>query len=80
MYFFRDSLRNEVDFIYEKNGDLFAIEIKGAVKMKHELFRGLKFWQENQMKSSCILVYTGSKNEVKNESLSIDPWNKVAYI
>lgn len=77
MFYFRDSVGNEVDLVTEREGEPMAIEIKAGSKINSGMFRGLKFWQKNQPKSNCILLYGGSSNEMINESMSVLPWTEV---
>jgi uncharacterized protein len=78
MYYFRDSVGNEVDLITEKDGEVLAIEIKAGTKVNSNMFRGLQYWQKNQPKSQCILVHGGGSNEMITESMSVVPWTEVA--
>lgn len=78
MHYFRDSAGNEVDLILERDGEPYAIEIKAGAKVNDSMYRGLKYWLKNQPKSSGILVYSGSRNEIINERLSVLPWAAVS--
>ncbi|MFM9908640.1 MAG: ATP-binding protein [Chitinophagaceae bacterium] len=80
MYYFRDNVGNEVDLITERNEEPMAIEIKSSTKINNSMFRGLHFWQKNQPKSSCILLYGGNKNEILTETLSVAAWTDVMDI
>jgi len=77
MYYFRDSTGNEVDLIIERGDEPLAIEIKAGSKINNDMLRGLRYWQKNQPKSSCILMHGGSANEMITESVSILPWTEV---
>ena len=77
MFYFRDTVGNEVDLVTERDGEPMAIEIKAANKINNSMLRGLKFWQKNQPKSNCILLHGGSTNEMINESMSVLPWTEV---
>jgi hypothetical protein len=77
MYYFRDSLGNEVDLITEKNGLSLAIEIKASKKVSSGMLRGLHFWQKNQPNGQGILLYSGATNETVSEKISIASWTEV---
>ncbi len=77
MYFFRDSIGNEVDLITERNGEPMAIEIKAGKKADNNMFRGIKYWQKLQPKSNCILINGGNSNKMITETMSIAPWTEV---
>ena len=77
LYYFRDSLGNEVDLITEKNGLSLAIEIKASKKVSSGMLRGLHFWQKNQPNGQGILLYSGATNETVSEKISIASWTEV---
>jgi hypothetical protein len=77
LYYFRDSLGNEVDLITEKNGISLAIEIKASKKVSSGMLRGLHFWQKNQPNGQGILLYSGATNETVSEKISIASWTEV---
>ncbi len=80
MYYFRDSVGNEVDLISEKGGETLAIEIKAGNKLNNNMLRGLKYWQKYQSQSQCILLHGGETDEMINERISIVPWTQVANL
>lgn len=80
MYYFRDSLGNEVDLITERGGEPMAIEIKAGVKADNNMLRGLKYWQKLQPKSNCILMNAGSKNISITETMNVLPWTEVVNL
>ena len=77
MYYFRDTVGNEVDLVIERNGEPLAIEIKAGVKADNNMLRGLKYWQKLQPKSNCILINSGSNNVIITETMSVLPWTEV---
>jgi len=77
LYYFRDSLGNEVDLILE-NGDVpIGIEIKSSAKFSTEMLRGLKYWQKQQPKSNSILFYSGKTQSVINDTMTVLPWKDI---
>jgi uncharacterized protein len=80
MYYFRDSVGNEVDLITERNGEPLAIEIKSGIKTDSNMLRGLKYWQKLQPKSNCVLLHGGGKNEMITDTMSITPWTAVVNL
>jgi predicted AAA+ superfamily ATPase len=46
LYYFRDSIGNEVDLVLEKGDFPIGIEIKSSTKFNTEMLRGLKYWQK----------------------------------
>jgi uncharacterized protein len=80
MYYFRDNVGNEVDLISEREGEPLAIEIKSSIKVNSNMLRGLQFWQKNQPKSSCILLYGGNENKMATETINIASWKEVTNL
>lgn len=77
MYYFRDSIGNEVDLIMERDGEPMAIEIKAGNKADSNMLRGLKYWQKLQPKSNCSLINGGNKTTIITETMSVLPWTEV---
>jgi uncharacterized protein len=80
MYFYRDSLGNEVDCIIENGSNLNAIEIKAASKVNSTMYKGLQFWLKNQPKTNALLLHKGNTNELVNDYLSTANWKLVAEL
>lgn len=80
MYYFRDSVGNEIDLIIEREGEPLAIEIKSGTKIADGMLRGLKYWQKLQPTSHCMLLHGGLSNEIINEKMSIIPWTEIVNL
>jgi uncharacterized protein len=80
MFFFRDSLGNEVDLIIEKENEPLAIEIKSSKKIDAGMYKGLKYWQKLQPKAQSLLIHGGPKNEIINDNMSLVPWTEVSNL
>jgi len=82
MYYFRDSAGNEIDLVYERDGQPVAIEIKANKKITTDMFSGIKYWQKNNNNqySQSILLYGGNHTKIVDEKLSILTWKDVADI
>jgi predicted AAA+ superfamily ATPase len=81
LYYFRDSAGNEIDLIYEKEGQPVAIEIKAAKKTTSSMLNGIRYWQKNNpIHSQSILIYGGRKTSIWDEKLSILSWKDIADI
>lgn len=61
IYFWRDSNRNEVDLLIEKNAELFAVEIKSSATLNPAFFKSLnKFSSISGIAAeNCKVVYAG---------------------
>jgi predicted AAA+ superfamily ATPase len=80
LYYFRDSIGNEVDLVLEKGGIPIGIEIKSSTKFNNEMLRGLKYWQKQQPKSNSILFYAGKSQSNISETMTILPWTDVVDV
>lgn len=81
LYYFRDSAGNEIDLIYEKEGQPVAIEIKAAKKTTSSMLNGIRYWQKNNpLNTQSMLIYGGSKTSIQDEKLSILSWKDIADI
>jgi uncharacterized protein len=80
MYYFRDNVGNEVDLITERDGEPLAIEIKASTKVNNNMLRGLQFWQKNQQKGNCILLYGGKENKMATQTINIASWTEVTNL
>ncbi|GAB3425707.1 ATP-binding protein [Niabella aquatica] len=81
LYYFRDSAGNEIDLIYEKDGQPIAIEIKAAKKTTPAMFNSVRYWRKNNPQGSqSMLIYGGSKTSIQDEKLSILSWKDIAEV
>jgi len=61
LFFWRTGKGNEIDCVFEKNGQINALEIKSSATYKSEYFKNLKYWNKiskNEERFSH-LIYTG---------------------
>ena len=69
LFYWRSHLGQEVDFVLYGAKGLVAIEVKLAKKIRNEDLKGLKAFQEDYPKASCLLLHTGetitSVNNIK---------------
>lgn len=80
LYYFRDSVGNEVDLIMEKDGTTFAIEIKAAKKVTTAMASGLKYWQKNVREGSSLLIYGGDRDRPVNDQLTALSWLNIGDV
>jgi hypothetical protein len=57
-----------------------AIEIKAATKVNSSMLKGLQFWQKNQTKSSCVLLYGGNESKMATETINVAGWAEVVNL
>ena len=65
LYFWRDHVGHEVDCLVDNGQSLTAIEIKSAVTLYEEQFKGLKYFKELAGKKAVdsLLVYAGKESQ-----------------
>ncbi len=81
IYFWRDSLGNEVDLLIQESGKVKAVEIKSSQTYHSDFFKGLHYYSKlsNINKEDCFLIYTG-KNELKTSNGELLNWENIGNI
>ncbi|MFT4024109.1 MAG: ATP-binding protein [Flavihumibacter sp.] len=77
LYYFRDSAGNEVDLVTEKDGRVFAIEVKSTKKPDRNDMRGLLYWKKQLPAAELLLYHGGGKTDMTDEGITVAPWNSV---
>jgi predicted AAA+ superfamily ATPase len=77
LWFYRDSNGNEVDLLVENGAGMSAWEVKSAMTISADFFKGLKMLEKN-ISSVCStrLVYCGDRPMHRNK-VEIIPWNQM---
>ncbi|OPZ98377.1 MAG: hypothetical protein BWY71_01286 [Planctomycetes bacterium ADurb.Bin412] len=80
LWFYRDSHGNEVDLLAGSETELSAWEIKAAMTVSADFFKGLKglAGSASYLKTQA-LVYGGDKNMTR-QGVEIIPWNRIDNI
>lgn len=80
-WYWQDQHGNEIDLIIEENGQLLAVEIKGARTYNTRLSKNLDYWQKLTGSSGRqqFLVYAGTQ-QMELESGTLLPWQIAAEI
>ncbi|MBU1182526.1 MAG: ATP-binding protein [Proteobacteria bacterium] len=75
LYFWRDHVGHEVDCLVDDGLKMTAIEIKSAVTLSEEQFKGLKYFKELAGKKHVdnVLVYAG-KESMRRTSAEVAAW------
>ena len=77
LYFLRDSGGNEIDLIFQKNDELFGVEIKATNKIDSSVIKGLNYWHKNQPKANALLVYGGKESYELNPAQHALSWKHI---
>ena len=66
LYFFRDSIGNEIDLLALNGPDIITAEIKSAQTFDMDLLRGLKRFRKNTQPTSEYLIYNGDPHALSD--------------
>ena len=81
LYYWRDSIGNEVDCLLESAGYFTAIEIKSTKTFRKDLLKGLYYWKKLKPHASKknFLVYSGNDN-YKHDGINIINWKELKTV
>ena len=79
IYFWRDSVGNEVDVVFHEGQRLKALEIKSGKTFSPELASGLQRWMlySGARPEDCALIYSGDR-PLQWKGLAIVPWTDIS--
>jgi predicted AAA+ superfamily ATPase len=79
LYYWRDSLGQEVDGLIEKNGKISPLEIKMTQTVRQDAFAGLKYWQNLAAEDSgpAFLIHAGPDSYERND-VKVLSWRDLA--
>jgi predicted AAA+ superfamily ATPase len=80
MFFFRDSIGNEVDLVIESGNNFLPIEIKVAKKFSKEQIKNLKWFQKTFRQDGGILIYTGKEEQSLENELEVLSWEVISNL
>jgi len=80
VYFWRDSVGNELDIIIENGNELIPIEIKSGQTITNEYFKGLNYWQKLTKSERGYIVYSGDTIQKRSNNVLIVPFNELEHI
>jgi predicted AAA+ superfamily ATPase len=81
LYFWRDSMGNELDILIEVGNSLIPIEIKSGQTITNEYFKGLKYWQKiSGENTQGYVVYAGQNIEKRSNNVTVLPFNEISSI
>lgn len=80
LYFWRDSIGNEVDILIDRGGSLVPIEIKSGQTITHEYFKGIKFWNKISKTTNGFVVYGGSQEQKRSTGTIVVPYTEMGKI
>jgi predicted AAA+ superfamily ATPase len=81
LYFWRDSMGNELDILIEVGNSLIPIEIKSGQTITNEYFKGLKYWHKiSGEDTQGYVVYAGQNIEKRSNNVTVLPFNEISSI
>lgn len=80
LFFWRDSVGNELDLIIENGNTLVPIEIKSGQTVTNDYFKGLKYWQKLTNSDGGYVVYAGKTLQKRSNNTAVIPFNEMEYI
>ena len=81
LYFWRDSMGNELDILIDNGNSLVPIEIKSGQTITNDYFKGLKYWQKiSGAETNGYVVYAGQNIEKRSNNITVIPFNEINSI
>jgi predicted AAA+ superfamily ATPase len=77
MYFWRNSIGNEIDLLVEGNNRTFPIEIKSGQTVQPAFFKGLDYWQKLSGQVGGAVIHGGETLQVRSNGISTIPWKNM---
>jgi uncharacterized protein len=80
LYFFRDSIGNEVDLVIEKHNSYLPIEIKSSIKFSKDQLKNLKWFQKTFRQEGGILLHAGKEELSFENELEVLSWDVISEL
>lgn len=80
LYFFRDSIGNEVDLVIERENHYLPIEIKAATTLHKDQIKNLKWFQKVFRQDGGLLLYGGEDERSFENLLELISWKRVSGV
>jgi len=80
IFFWRDSVGNELDILIENGNLLIPIEVKSGQTVTNEYFRGLKYWEKIGNKKGGYIIYAGKSIQRRSDQISVVPFTEMELI
>jgi predicted AAA+ superfamily ATPase len=80
IFFWRDSVGNELDILIENGNLLIPIEVKSGQTVTNEYFKGLRYWEKIGNKKGGYIVYAGKSIQRRSDQIAVVPFNEMELI
>jgi len=80
LYFWRDSVGNEIDLLIENGPNLLPVEIKSGQTVTTDYFKGLAFWNKISHSEGGYVIYGGDNAQHRSQGYSVLPLQKIGEV
>lgn len=77
LYFWRDSMGNEIDLLLDNASVLTPIEIKSGQTVTDNYFKGLLYWNKLTQQEGGYVVYGGNMVQKRSNDITVIPYNAI---
>lgn len=74
IYFWRDSLGNEIDLLIQSGDRLIPVEIKSGQTVTNDYFKGILFWNKITKTEGGCVVYGGEMMQNRSNGIKVIPF------
>lgn len=80
LYFWRDSMGNEIDLLLDNASTLTPIEIKSGQTVTANYFKGLLYWNKITQQNMGYVVYGGNISQKRSNDITVIPFHAASSI
>lgn len=80
LYFWRDSMGNEIDLLLDNGSTLTPIEIKSGQTVTSNYFKGLLYWNKIAQQNGGYVVYGGNISQKRSNDITVIPYHAASSI
>ncbi len=80
LYFWRDSVGNEIDVLLDNGLTITPIEIKSGQTVTKGYFKGLNYWNKLTKAKGGYVVYGGNMVQKRSNAITVIPFNTINTI
>lgn len=77
LYFWRDSVGNEMDIVIDQAGTLHPVEIKSGKTIVTDFFTNFKFWNKITGTDAGTIIYGGKQAQNRSTGPKVVPWDSI---
>ena len=77
LYFWRNSVGNEVDVLIDNFNTIIPIEIKSGKTITNDYFKGINYWNKLTDNEGGKIIYAGNDYQKRSNNVEVIPYNKL---